>query len=132
MKILTYTLIDLRFMPCSNNILYDDPFLGKINSGLILTFRRCPARMIWTEMEYFIWELLVRSPCNMPCRHREIKLYYSFLTSLLTGGWRSKHLSGRLVLGKGPRYPLHRLGGHDSWSERVWRREQSFASTGAS
>ena len=39
------------------------------------------------------------------------------------GGWRSKHLSGRLVLGKGPRYPLHWLGGHDSWFERVWRRE---------
>jgi hypothetical protein len=123
-KILTYSLTDLRFMQCSN-ILYDDPFLGKIKPGLIFTFRRCPARMRWTEIEYFIWELSVRSPCNMPCRHRrrvEVKLY-SFLTSVLNGGWRSKHLSDRLVLGKGSRYPLYRLGGHDSWSERVWRRE---------
>lgn len=61
----------------------------------------------------------------MPCRHRgrvEVKLC-SFLTSVLNGGRRSKHLSGRLVLGKRPRYPLYRLGGHYGWSERVCRRE---------
>ena len=114
---------DPRFMPCSNNILYDDPLLGKIKFGLSFMFRRSPARMIWTEMECFIWELSVRSPCNMPCRHGgkvKVKLY-TFLTSVSNGGRRTKHLSGCLVLGKEPRYPLYGLGGHDGWSERVWR-----------
>ena len=114
---------DPRFMQCSNNILYDDPLLGKIKFGLIFMFRRSPARMIWIEMECFIWELLVRSPCNMSCRHigeLEVKLY-TFLTSVLNGGRWTKHLSGFLVFDKEPRYPLYRLGGHDGWSERVWR-----------
>jgi len=99
---------DPRFMPFSNNILHDDPLLGKIKFGLIFVFRRSPAR-IWTEMECFIWELLVRSPCDMPCRHRgkaEVKLYM-----VLNGSRRTKHLSGCLVLGKEPLYPLHWLGG---------------------